>query len=136
MPQEVAEMATRNAGHTAPIKRPKPQSAVAFGDYTERLFSTPSAKAELSAEVERIHAIADVLATLDSVREDAGVSKAHIGRRLKTPASVVSRLFKGEGSNPTLDRVLEISQAMGLRATIHFERRRKDEKLLKVRAPA
>lgn len=129
-------MATTTAKRAHPVKRPKAQDAVSFGEYTDRLFSTPSAKAELTAEVERIHAIADVLATLDGVREGAGVSKANLGRRLKTPASVVSRLFKGEGSNPTLDRVLEISQAMGLRATIRFERRRKDQKLLKVRAPA
>lgn len=115
-----------------PAKRPKPQRAIGVGDYTDQLFSTPSAKAELAAEVERIHAIADLLDTLDIVRVEAQVSKAHLGRRLKTPASVVSRLFKGEGSNPTLDRVLAISQAMGLRATLRFERRRKDEKLLEV----
>ena len=129
-------MATTTAKRAHPVRRPKAQSAISFGEYTDQLFSTPSAKAELTAEVERIHAIADLLATLDGVREEAGVSKAHLGRRLGTPASVVSRLFKGETSNPTFERVLEISQAMGLRATLRFERRRKDEKLLEVRASA
>lgn len=130
----MATTTAKRAQH--PVKRPTAQRAVAFGDYTDQLFSTPSAKAELAAEIERIHAIADLLETLDGVRAEVGVSKAHLGRRLKTPASVVSRLFKGDGSNPTFDRVLEISQAMGLRATIQFERRRKDDKLLKVRAVA
>lgn len=130
-------MATATAKRVQhPVKRPTPRRAVSFGDYADQLFSTPSAKAELAAEVERIHAIADLLETLDGVREEVGVSKAHLSRQLKTPASVVSRLFNGEGSNPTFDRVLEISQAMGLRATIRFERRLKDEKLLKVRANA
>ena len=127
---------TGNRTQRASAKRPTPRRAIAFGDYTDQLFSTPSAKGELVAELERIHAIADLLQTLDDVREEFGVSKAHLGRRLKTPASVVSRLFTGEGSNPTVDRLLAISQAMGLRATLQFERRHKDEKLLEVKAVA
>jgi DNA-binding XRE family transcriptional regulator len=70
------------------------------------------------SEIEQIDA---VIRSLDELREDAGMSKAELARRVgRNPASI-RRLFTAEQARPELPLIISIANALD--ATIEIRRR-------------
>lgn len=114
------------------VTRPTPRKSGTFGDLVQRTFPSPRDRADLTARVERVHAIADLLAALEKSRLGTDVPKAELARRMGTKPSVVSRLLT-RGGNPTIGTILEILQKLDLRVTVTIEPRHSSEKVLRVR---
>lgn len=69
-------------------------------------------------EIEQIDA---VIRSLDELREDAGMSKAELARRVgRNPASI-RRLFTAEQARPELLLIISIANALG--ASVEIKRR-------------
>ncbi|MEK7423669.1 MAG: helix-turn-helix domain-containing protein [Actinomycetota bacterium] len=113
--------------------RPPRRRGISFGDYVREAFPTERDKAEFRAQVERVHAIADLLDAIEQARAAAKMPKADLARRMETQASVVSRLLTS-GGNPTVDTLLQILQQLGLHATLTIEPRRRRTRVLSVRS--
>jgi ribosome-binding protein aMBF1 (putative translation factor) len=64
-----------------------------------------------------------VMRQLDSLREDAGISKAELARMIGKNPSVVRRLFTAE-VNPELKTIAAIASALGARLEITSEKPR------------
>ncbi len=58
---------------------------------------------------------------LEAVREQQGLSKAELGRRMGVKASVVSRLLAGQAVNPTLSTVADVADALGVYLEIQIK---------------
>jgi ribosome-binding protein aMBF1 (putative translation factor) len=86
--------------------------------YFERRREDPAFAAGVRAERERIDAIDAIVRRLDEERERRGLSKAELARLTDKRAEVVRRLFTAEGSNPTLETVVQIAQALDLELTL------------------
>ena len=70
------------------------------------------------AEIAQVDA---VMRQLDSLREDAGISKAELARMIGKNPSVVRRLFTAE-VNPELKTIAAIASALGARLEITSEK--------------
>jgi ribosome-binding protein aMBF1 (putative translation factor) len=70
------------------------------------------------AEIAQVDA---VMRKLDSLREDAGISKAELARLIGKNPSVVRRLFTAE-VNPELKTIAAIASALGARLEITSEK--------------
>ena len=71
------------------------------------------------SEIEQIDA---VIRSLDELREDAGMSKAELARRVgRNPASI-RRLFTAEQARPALPLIISIANALD--ASIEIKKRR------------
>ncbi|MCL5077021.1 MAG: helix-turn-helix transcriptional regulator [Actinobacteria bacterium] len=70
------------------------------------------------AEIAQVDA---VMRQLDSLREDAGMSKAELARMIGKNPSVVRRLFTAE-VNPELKTIAAIASALGARLEIISEK--------------
>ncbi len=100
------------------VKRPKRRPAVNFERYVAEKFPTPQARAQFDAAREKVRATADLLEALDAWRDERGLSKAEVARRMATQATAISRLFNDEASNPTFATLVEMLAALDLHATL------------------
>jgi len=66
--------------------------------------------------------IAEVLRVIEEVREREKIPKAEIARRMDRKPEAISRLLRGEGSNPTLDTLIDLVDAVGLELDIRIKR--------------
>jgi DNA-binding XRE family transcriptional regulator len=83
------------------------------------------------SEIEQIDA---VLRSLDELREDAGMSKAELARRVgRNPASI-RRLFTAEQARPELPLIISIANALDASIEIKRRPRRSSGKRTAVRA--
>jgi DNA-binding XRE family transcriptional regulator len=83
------------------------------------------------SEIEQIDA---VIRSLDELREDAGMSKAELARRVgRNPASI-RRLFTAEQARPELPLIISIANALDASIEIKRRPRRSDGKRASVRA--
>jgi DNA-binding XRE family transcriptional regulator len=82
-------------------------------------------------EIEQIDA---VIRSLDALREDAGMSKAELARRVgRNPASI-RRLFTAEQARPELPLIISIANALDASVEIKHRPRRSNGKHAAVRA--
>jgi DNA-binding XRE family transcriptional regulator len=82
-------------------------------------------------EIEQIDA---VIRSLDELREDAGVSKAELARRVgRNPASI-RRLFTAEQARPELPLIISIANALDASVEIKRRQRRSNGKRAAIRA--
>jgi DNA-binding XRE family transcriptional regulator len=82
-------------------------------------------------EIEQIDA---VIRSLDELREDAGVSKAELARRVgRNPASI-RRLFTAEQARPELPLIISIANALNASVEIKRRQRRSNGKRTAIRA--
>jgi DNA-binding XRE family transcriptional regulator len=83
------------------------------------------------SEIEQIDA---VIRSLDELREDAGMSKAELARRVgRNPASI-RRLFTAELARPELPLIISIANALDASIEIKRRPRRSNGKPTAVRA--
>jgi DNA-binding XRE family transcriptional regulator len=83
------------------------------------------------SEIEQIDA---VIRSLDELREDAGMSKAELARRVgRNPASI-RRLFTAEQARPELPLIISIANALDASIEIKRRPRRSDGKRAAVQA--
>jgi DNA-binding XRE family transcriptional regulator len=76
-------------------------------------------------EIEQIDA---VIQSLDELREDAGMSKAELARRVgRNPASI-RRLFTAEQARPELPLIISIANALDASVEIKRQPRRSNKK--------
>src|SRR6266511_3454121 len=75
---------------------------------------------------ERIDAIDQVVRSLDSAREERGLSKAELARRIGVRPESMRRLGSAPSPKPTRDTLVAVAQALKLRVKIEPERRAAD----------
>jgi DNA-binding phage protein len=68
-----------------------------------------------------IDAIDRLMRRIDVARTRAGLSKADLARRVSAPQESVRRLLTAKKSNPTLQTVVRLAQAVGLRVELVAE---------------
>jgi DNA-binding phage protein len=86
-----------------------------FDKWAAKKLEDPSFAKEYRSARERIDAVDALVRALDEVREGSGISKADLARRIDAKPESVRRLFTKPGANPTLQTVVEIAAALGLR---------------------
>lgn len=79
----------------------------------EQLVNTPELQQQYERTKHSILLSRQLLLQIDAARERAGLSKAELARRIGTSPSVVRRLFSSGSSNPTLQTMLDILDALG-----------------------
>jgi DNA-binding phage protein len=105
-----------------------PIAGQAFDEFLNEQLSDPEFKAGFERKLAKVKSIAEVLHVLESVREDEKVAKAEVARRMDRKPEAVSRLLRGEGSNPTLDTLVDLVDALGLELDIRIKRQPKRAK--------
>ncbi|SRR5258708_345481 len=87
---------------------------------------------EVAAGYREIAAEVQFMRILDEIREKENLSKEALAQRMGTKREVISRLFSGNGANPTLDTLIELLSALGLTADILLRPSKEGEEPLKV----
>ncbi|MFA5787042.1 MAG: helix-turn-helix transcriptional regulator [Actinomycetota bacterium] len=98
-------------------------SKTAFGRYFDKRMEDPEFRGAYEEARARIAAIDHLVASLDAEREEKGLSKAELARRMGVRPEAVRRLFTAPSPNPTLDTVVGAARALGLRVIIERETR-------------
>jgi DNA-binding phage protein len=60
-----------------------------------------------------IDSVDRLMRALDRAREEGGLSKADLARKMETPPEVVRRLLTTDEPNPTLGTVIKMARSMG-----------------------
>lgn len=94
-----------------------------FDRYFEQRMENPSFRQAYIDARTRIDAIDQVVRSLDSAREEHGMSKAELARRIGVRPESMRRLFSAPSPNPTLDTVVAVAQALQLQVRVEPERR-------------
>jgi DNA-binding phage protein len=94
-----------------------------FDRYVERRMADPDFAGAYAEARGRIDAIDHVVQSLDSAREERGLSKAELARMIGVRPESIRRLFSTPSPNPTLDTVVAVAQALELRVRVEPERR-------------
>lgn len=80
---------------------------------------------EMSAEIQLMHA-------LDTIRQQANITKEALAMQMGTRREVVSRLLNGTEVNPTIDTLIEILSALRFTADIRLRPSREGEEPLRI----
>lgn len=80
--------------------------------YVAEAMQDPEFRQEYETERKRIEQIDAVVRSLDTLRAQAGLSKAELARRISKNPAVVRRLFSAQG-NPELGTIAAIAIALG-----------------------
>lgn len=98
-----------------------PRARTGFDKYLRgRMRDQQFASAYNEARAE-IDAIDRLMRRIDAARTRAGLSKADLARRASAPQESVRRLLTAKKSNPTLQTVVRLAQAVGLRVELVSE---------------
>ena len=95
-----------------------PRAKTGFDKYVEARLRDPefaSAHEEAKAEIEAIDAL---MRQIDGARARAHMSKADLARRASAPQESVRRLLSAKKANPTLQTVVRLARAVGLRVEL------------------
>lgn len=87
----------------------------AFDRYIRDRMKDPAFASAYRAARAEIDSVDALVRALDAARLMEGMSKAELARKINTAPEVLRRLFTAPSSNPTLDTVLKLAGAMGLR---------------------
>jgi ribosome-binding protein aMBF1 (putative translation factor) len=85
--------------------------------------AAPEDRAFFEKEYAKSVAIAGLLQQLEAARNRQRLSKREIARRMDRQESAVSRLFKGEGANPTLSTIADLAYALNLEIEVRIKER-------------
>lgn len=99
-----------------------PLAGQAFEEFLDGQLADPSFKAGFDRRLAKVKSIAEMLQVVDQVRERENLPKAEIARRMNRKPEAISRLLRGEGSNPTLDTLVDLIDAIGLELDIRIKR--------------
>lgn len=94
----------------------------AFDEFLEGQLADPSFRAGFEKKLAKVKSIAEVLRVIELVRERKNIPKAELARRMERKPEAISRLLRGEGSNPTLDTLIDLVDAIGLELDIRIRR--------------
>jgi len=99
-------------------------------------FTDEDTRAEYERARREIEQIDTVIRSLDELREDAGMSKAELARRVgRNPASI-RRLFTAEQARPELPLIVSIANALDANVEIKARSRKSSSKRRKRDAAA
>lgn len=73
---------------------------------------------EFDRELAKIQMVDHIINQLDSIREEQGMTKAQLARKLSAEPANLRRLFSAESPNPTAGTVADIALALGYRLTL------------------
>jgi DNA-binding phage protein len=85
-----------------------------FDTWMAKKLKSPSFASAHREAREHIRAVDALVRSLDVVREQSGITKADLARRIDAKPELIRRLFTKAGANPTLETVVEIAAALGL----------------------
>lgn len=114
--------------------RAKIDAGAAFEELLAKEFPTTAERAAFEADIQAKLAAAQALAEVERRRKSAGVTKAAMAARMRTPAPVLSRLTNAKKPNPTFATFGRALRSVGLSATIKIQKARPGEPPLKVLA--
>ena len=89
-----------------------------FDRYVQARMQDPEFASAYKAARSEIDAIDHLVRRIDVARARAGLSKADLARRASAPQESVRRLLTAKKSNPTLQTVVRLAQAVGLRVEL------------------
>lgn len=84
-----------------------------FDKYFEERMKDPAFAAEYRLARAEIDATDLLIRALDNARKKSGLSKADLARRIDAKPEVVRRLLTDEDSNPTMNTVFRVADALG-----------------------
>lgn len=126
-----------NSGPGYPCQSPNMTKTLDTSYYEQRRqgwLADEDARAEYERARSEIDQIDAVIRSLDELREDAGMSKAELARRVgRNPASI-RRLFTAEQARPELPLIISIANALDASIEIKRRPRRSNGKRIAVRA--
>lgn len=99
-----------------------PLAGQAFEEFLNDQLADPSFKAGFERKLAKVKSIAEVLHVIEFVRAQENVPKTEVARRMDRKPEAVSRLLRGEGSNPTLDTLVDLVDALGLELDVRIKR--------------
>lgn len=99
-----------------------PIAGQAFEQFLGEQLRDPEFKAGFERKLAKVKSIAEVMSVIETVREDEGLAKAEVARRMERKPSAVSRLLAGNGANPTLDTLVDLIDALGLELDLRIRR--------------
>src|SRR6266511_782725 len=92
-----------------------------FDKYVRARMEDPEFASAYKEALVEIDAIDRLMRRIDVARARAGLSKADLARRASAPQESVRRLLTAKKSNPTLQTVVRLAQAVGLRVELVAE---------------
>lgn len=97
-------------GHAsyAATRRPK----TGFDKYFATQMKGDEFKGEYARARREIDSVDAIVRALDARREEAGITKANLAKRVCMSPEVVRRLFTASDPNPTLDTVVRLAVAL------------------------
>ena len=87
---------------------------VKFDDYLEKRFQDPELRSNFEAESLRLESVVALL----KVREDAGLTRRELARRVDVPQSTIARIERG--NNTSVDTLSKIVNALGKKLKVEF----------------
>ncbi len=83
-----------------------------FDQYFTKRMKDPAFAAEYAAARAATNAVDTLVRSLDTAREDAGLTKAALAERADIKPEQVRRLFTAAGSNPTIATLVRLATAL------------------------
>ena len=87
---------------------------VKFDDYLEKRFQDPELRSNFEAESLRLESAVALL----KAREDAGLTRRELARRVDVPQSTIARIERG--NNTSVDTLSKIANALGKKLKVEF----------------
>ncbi len=104
------------------------KTATAFDKYFDKRMKEPAFAKAYSEARATIDSTDALIRTLDEARLIVGVSKAELARQIEARPEIVRRLFTAKNSNPTLNTVLKLVEALGFRLELVPNRKRSGDR--------
>lgn len=110
------------------------QNSGAWERFRAELLEDPEAREEYERTRRSVAELRRILQTVEGERQQAGLSKADLARRVGVEPAAIRRLLTSETSNPTFRTLLGIFDALGLQLTLTPRKRARVQG--RTRAPA
>lgn len=89
------------------------RSKTGFDRYFDERTKDPTFAAEYTQARAEIDAIDTLIRALDRARQQSGLTKADVARRIRAKPEIVRRLLTDAGGNPTMSTVIQVASALG-----------------------
>lgn|GEM_PF-3279168 len=97
-------------------------AGTSFDRRFDRWIEDPEFEAAYKQHRARIDAIDELMRALDDAREQQGITKATLARRIQAEPAAVRRLFSQATPNPQIARVIDMAHELGLEIVIQPRR--------------
>ncbi|HST42877.1 MAG TPA: XRE family transcriptional regulator [Conexibacter sp.] len=99
------------------------RSGAAFEQWFDEQMEDPEFRDAYERAGAKIRSTVQLMRALDLLREQVGLSKAEVARRMGRKPEAVSRLLRSGSSNPTLETLVELVTALDLQLELRITRR-------------